>query len=178
MTLINRVSRLFRADLHAVLDGVEEPELLLREAVREMEEDLARDRRRLDLLAEEQRGLAERRAELTASLERMDGELDLCFEAGREDLARTLVRRRLETERLRDALERRRGELERELSRLRERTEANASRLEAMRQKAELLAREEPREGPAAPWSPRGQTVSDDEVEVVFLREQRRRAAP
>jgi phage shock protein A len=143
-----------------------------------MEEDLGRDRRRLDLLAEEQRGLGERRAELTASLERMDGELDLCFQAGREDLARTLVRRRLETERLRDALERRRGELERELSRLRERTEANASRLEAMRQKAELFAREEPDGGPPAPWSPRGQTVSDDEVEVVFLREQRRRAAP
>lgn len=178
MTLIKRVSRLFRADLHAVLDRVEEPDLLLREAVREMEEDLARDRRRLDLLAEDQRALVERREALAASLERMSGELDLCFEAGREDLARALVRRRLETERLRDSLERRRSELERELSRLRERVDGNAGRLEAMRQKADLLAREEPGGDPAAPWGPPDQAVTDDEVEVVFLREQRRRAGP
>ena len=51
MTLINRVSRLFRADLHAVLDRVEEPDLLLHQAVREMEDDLAADRRRLAGLA-------------------------------------------------------------------------------------------------------------------------------
>jgi phage shock protein A len=178
MTLINRVSRLLRADLHAILDQVEEPGPLLREAVREMTEDLARDRRRLELLVEEQRALGARREALAASLERMGGELDVCFAAGREDLARTLVRRRLETERLRDLLDRRSGELERDLSRLRERVAANASRLEAMRQKAELLAREEPDGGAAAPWGPPDRTVTDDEVEMVFLREQRRRAGP
>ena len=34
MPLINRVSRLFRADLHAVLDRIEEPDVLLRQAAR------------------------------------------------------------------------------------------------------------------------------------------------
>ena len=43
MALITRVSRLFQADLHAVLDRIEEPEVLLKQAVREMEEELARD---------------------------------------------------------------------------------------------------------------------------------------
>ena len=41
MALITRVSRLFQADFHAVLDRIEEPEVLLRQAVREMEEELA-----------------------------------------------------------------------------------------------------------------------------------------
>lgn len=36
MALINRATRLFRADLHAVLDRIEEPDILLRQAVREM----------------------------------------------------------------------------------------------------------------------------------------------
>ena len=49
MALITRVGRLFRADLHAVLDRVEEPEVLLRQAIREMEEELAEDRQRLRL---------------------------------------------------------------------------------------------------------------------------------
>ena len=42
MALIKRLSRLFAADLHAVLDQIEEPEALLKQAVREMEEELAR----------------------------------------------------------------------------------------------------------------------------------------
>ena len=46
MALITRVSRLFQADFHAVLDRIEEPEVLLRQAVREMEEELARDEQR------------------------------------------------------------------------------------------------------------------------------------
>ena len=41
MALINRVSRLFRADFHAVLDQIEEPELLLKQAIRDMEDELA-----------------------------------------------------------------------------------------------------------------------------------------
>ena len=42
MALINRFSRLFTADMHAVLDRIEEPDALLKQAVREMEEELTR----------------------------------------------------------------------------------------------------------------------------------------
>ena len=42
MALINRMSRLFTADVHAVLDRIEEPDVLLRQAIREMEEALER----------------------------------------------------------------------------------------------------------------------------------------
>ena len=50
MVLISRISRLFRADLHAVLDRIEEPEALLRQAIREMEELLAQDEQRSRLV--------------------------------------------------------------------------------------------------------------------------------
>ena len=60
MALINRVSRLLRADLHAVLDRVEEPEVLLRQAVREMDAALAEDRRRARLMTHEQTQLGAR----------------------------------------------------------------------------------------------------------------------
>jgi phage shock protein A len=33
MALINRISRLFKADFHAVLDQIEEPEGLLKQAI-------------------------------------------------------------------------------------------------------------------------------------------------
>ena len=53
MALIKRLSRLFAADLHAVLDQIEEPEALLKQAVREMEEELARRAARLKALERE-----------------------------------------------------------------------------------------------------------------------------
>ena len=37
MALITRISRLFTADFHAVLDRIEEPDVLLKHAIREME---------------------------------------------------------------------------------------------------------------------------------------------
>ena len=49
MALINRISRLFKADFHAVLDQIEEPEALLKQAIRDMEDDLASTEQRVSL---------------------------------------------------------------------------------------------------------------------------------
>ena len=84
MALITRVSRLFQADFHAVLDRIEEPEILLHQAVREMEEALAREEQRSKVLQHEQRQLINREANLKQSLHDIEEELDTCFEAGND----------------------------------------------------------------------------------------------
>ena len=53
MALVTRISRLFQADFHAVLDRIEEPDLQLRQAVREMQYALEQDQQRLQLLQHE-----------------------------------------------------------------------------------------------------------------------------
>lgn len=176
MTLINRLSRLFRADLHAVLDRVEEPDLLLRQAVREMEEDLGRDRRRLDLLGEERRALETRMSELDTILDGVGEELDICFTAGKEDLARSLIKRRLEADRLRDFLARKQQGLDRDLAGLKTRIGENAASLESLRQKAELLAADASSDAFENTWTAPDVHVREEEVEVAFLRERQRRA--
>ncbi len=180
MALMTRMTRLFRADAHAVLDRLEEPLTLLRQSVREMEaalEDDERERRRLD----RQHGQAlVRQAEAARAIENTAQELDVCFEAGNEKLARTLIRRRLEGERLHAALERRANELADALAGLDTRLDENRARLEAMRQKAELLAEEVPSAHDDAAWPERdcerGLRVGDDEVEIAYLKELKRRA--
>ncbi len=176
MALITRVSRLFRADLHAVLDRIEEPEVLLRQAVREMEEELAQDERRLKLMAHERAEMATRAAQIERSLGELRGELDVCFAAEKEDLARVLIRRRIEAERLHSHLERRQQTLERDLSGLRARVEENRDRLEAMRQKVELLTEEDAPTRRVDAWGGPEQAVRDEDVEVAFLAEKQRRA--
>jgi phage shock protein A len=175
MALITRVSRLFQADFHAVLDRIEEPDVLLRQAVREMEEELARDEQRSKLLQLEQRQLIGRETEFRQSLHDIEAELDSCFEAGNDDLARTCIRRRLEAQRFGNSLSRRLGALGETLADLDTRIRENRARLESMRQKAELLAGESDRARPADGWTQPDITVRDEDVEVALLREKQRR---
>jgi len=175
MTLITRISRLFRADLHAVLDQIEEPDALLRQAVREMEEDLARDERELKATQHEQRQLQARAFDLEQSQQRLAGELDVCFESGTDDLARTLIRRRLETEQVQKSLSRRQEAVEQALAILGARIEEHRMRLESMRQKAELFTDDRAADPADDLWSAVDFSVRAEDVEVAFLREKQRR---
>jgi phage shock protein A len=176
MTLITRIARLFRADLHAVLDRIEEPEALLRQAIREMEEEQAAGEKRLQNLHREAGQLAARQDELNRALAALEGEMDLCFAAGKDDLARTLIKRKLETARTAQALAGKREALEAGRADLEARLRENRARLDHIRQKAEVLA-----EGFGNPPAERAcpdHAVRDEDVEVAFLREKRKRSQP
>ncbi len=180
MALITRVSRLFRADVNAVLDRMEEPEILLKQAVREMEEELAREEQQSKLIDLELKQVSTRKEDLEARLGEIDEELDLCFDTGNDDLARVLLRRKLESERFVKFLARKREELQGVVDRLDSRIEENCARLEGMRQKAELLAGQESGDEAGASWAEpeftRQFAVTDDDIELAYLREQQKRA--
>lgn len=178
MALITRISKLFTADFHAVLDRIEEPEVLLRQAIRDMEDEIARAEQQVKWLAHEQAQLESRRQDTEGALRHIDEELDVCFAAGKDDLARSSIRRRLEAERRAKELTRRIAAAEKALGEQRAALEENRRYLEGMRQKAEILVEEESSRpsGPQERFAIAGGAVSDDEVEVAYLRERQRRA--
>jgi phage shock protein A len=178
MALITRVSRLFRADLNAVLDRIEEPDLLLKQAVREMEDELARDEQRLKALQLEHAQLCARIAELEASLGGIEQELDVCFASGEEALARSVVRRKLEAQRLAAVLTRRRQALQDGGTALATQVEENRTRLESMRQKAEILAEDIPAMRTDEPRATAECVVRQEEVDIAVLREKQKRSRP
>ena len=175
MALITRVSRLFRADLHAVLDRIEEPEVLLRQAVREMEEEFAHGQQRLKLMQHEHGQLAARENDIAQSLSEVEEELDVCFDSDNDDLARVLIKRKLEAQRFLKALRRKREGLEEAASALKAQLDENRTCLDGMRQKAELFVEEESTTRPDESWTTSGATVRDEDVEVALLREKQRR---
>ena len=178
MALITRLSRLFEADLHAVLDRIEEPDALLRHAVREMEEALDLDQQQIGLLKHEQGQLAARQTELERSLARIGEELNICFDSGKDDLARKLIKRKLEAQRFGSFLSRKCKVLEERLGGLTTRIEENRARLESMHQKAELLAGAESSKQPEEHWTPPDFPIRQEDVEVAFLREKQNRSQP
>ena len=98
MALVKRVARLFQSDMHAVLDRIEDPEALLKHSIREMQEDLNRDALQAKVLVREHQQIADQIAKTEQQLIQFDEELDICFESGKDDLARALVLRKLEAE--------------------------------------------------------------------------------
>jgi phage shock protein A len=172
MALINRMSRLFTADVHAVLDRIEEPDVLLKHAIREMDEELALSEQRVRQLEHEREALDDRRAKIQAALTELKSQLDVCFANGNDELARKVVKRKLETEKLGQHVAERGASIVKELADRRALVDEQRERLDVLRQKAELLA--------AAPtgadeWGRAGFAVSEDEVEVALLRERQAR---
>ena len=179
MALITRLTRLFRADAHAVLDRMEEPDVVLAQAVREMEDTVAQASRQLKARELELGRVRERSQSLAASLASIAGELDLCFDAGNEPLARTLLRRRLEGERLAKHLEQRAASLARGIEDERGALAERERKLDAMRQKAALFASEPRRDAEvdSMAWRAEDYAVTDADVELAWLRERSQRSA-
>jgi len=183
MALINRISRLFKADFHAVLDQIEEPEQLLKQAIRDMEDDLATTEQRVTLCAHNQEALSVRRRELEDRLSGIDDQLDLCFESEKDDLAKNMIRKKLEAARLLKRLHAKHVANEKYLAEQRAMLNENRSTLEGLRQKAELFTQRMP--APAdggseiddVAWMAREMSVSEAEVEVAYLREKSQRSA-
>ena len=183
MALINRISRLFKADFHAVLDQIEEPEALLKQAIRDMEDALSATEQRIKLCAHDQDGITVRKNELESSTAEIDAQLDLCFESEKDDLAKSLIKKKLEAGRLLKRLNAKNVANEKYLDEQRAMCDENKSTLESLRQKAELFAQRTPvhadggSEFDDVAWMAREMTVGDDEVEITFLHEKSVRSA-
>lgn len=174
MAIITRLSRLFQADAHAVLDLLEEPDVLLRHSVREMEQAVADEAAAIKRLRGQRQRTSNQLTELRSALEQTDQELDLCFANDKDELARTFVRRKLELAASIRTVEQRGQELERRLEDREASHRVNQARLDGIREKAELVldrgAESVDRASPPA-------GVSEEDVEVALLREKQRRAA-
>jgi len=180
MALINRVSRLFKADFNAVLDQIEEPEQLLKQAIRDMEDELAATEQRVALCAHDQETLSIRRNELQSATDDFNDQLDLCFESDKDDLAKALIRKKLEAERILKQLVSKNEANERYLEEQRKLLNENRSTLDSLKQKAELISHRPSSSGSDFDdigWMSREMSIGDDEIEIAYLREKAQRSA-
>lgn len=179
MALITRISRLFSADFHAVLDRIEEPELLLKQAIREMEEELAKSEQRIRWLQQEQQQLSVKEDDIEQALSNLDEEMDICFASGKDDLARKLVKRKLEAQSQLKCVAVKHRACANALAELQAAVTEHHAQLDIMRQKAELLIERNEPGVPLPGWqgefTARESAILDEDVELAFIREQQRR---
>ena len=183
MTLITRITRLVKADLHGLLDGLEEPEEVIKQAIRDMEEDIATQERQLEELHAVLQRLEREAQETTTAMQEIESQIDICFAAENEPLAKNLIRKRLEMARRAKGIARAQEETRAQSDGLATRIATQKAQLASVVQKLKVYEETRPRQpwasSPCAPLQG-GSVITDDEVEVAFLEEKRRRsgAAP
>ena len=94
MGIMSRMLRLCKADVHGVMDQLEDKGLLLKQALREMEASLkAKDNRLAQIngrCRQIERELSQRREEM----KKLEKDLDLALSKEKDDIARMLIRKR------------------------------------------------------------------------------------
>jgi len=174
MALVTRLSRLFQADFHAVLDRIEEPDIQLKQAVREMQLALDQDEQRLGLLQHESEQLLKADNETGQALSAFDEELDICLGAKKDDLARDLIRRKLSSEKRLLSIRQQSQAIDSQHKRLDRQIDEQRQQLTSMKQKLELLVANEDFSGPNE--FNHTENIRNEEIEIALLREKQRRA--
>jgi phage shock protein A len=175
MTLMMRITRLFKADMHGLLDLLEEPEAVLKQAIRDMESEIGQGQQILAERRQREARLRRASTQLESSIHAYEEQIDIAFEAQNDDLARTFIRKKLEAENRLQATARAIADMVAETDAMQNRLREQQAQLDAIIAKMPLSAGEpsdtEPPVGSAAPSG-----VAEEDVEAAFLREKRKRA--
>ena len=173
MAILTRLARLLKADLHALLDRMEAPDVLLQQSLREMEAAVL-------CLEQEQQQRQQQHANLQRQIRQLQeqtthhaAELSLCLDTDNDELARTLLRRQLEAEQLRIHLHQQRETLQAQLESAATELLRQQNSLRSLRTQAECLMpiAEEPRDG-SRDVRP---MISDADIELALLKAKRER---
>jgi len=120
MGIMTRFTRLCKADMHGVIDQLEDKGLLLRQVFRDMEEELDRKESRLKQMRAS-RDQAQREFEkYTQECEKLENDLEVAIEKDKDAIARSLIKKLKPLMCHRDELERHVKTLNQEITHFRE----------------------------------------------------------
>lgn len=173
MTILNRIHNLFKADVHGILDRIEDPEMILKQALREMEEQIDWNQRELEKLSVEIERQKKAKAWQQNQLKQIQEKILTCLKSNEETLAKTLVKKKLEALNWIEELESRLEDLHQGRDQLFDLVKRQREELEETQQKAEIClgsTREELQANPGlstrSKWS-----ISEQDIEIALLKE-------
>jgi phage shock protein A len=114
MTILSRMSHLCKADLHGVMDQIEDKGLLLKQYLREMESALKEKQARQSQLHETCRQIQRDFSHQNLEREKLEKELELAVRKDKDDIARMLIRKRRLLQACCDGMQRRLQRIEEE----------------------------------------------------------------
>ena len=88
MGILTRIVRIWKSDVNGVMDELEDKELLLKQHLREMEEELQRKEALLGELVSKHRGMQAERKSGEQEQERLEQDLKIAVTKGKDEIRR------------------------------------------------------------------------------------------
>lgn len=177
MAIVKRLTHLLTADIHAVLDLVEDPETLLKQAIRDMEEEIQRQQKSLILMANKIESLNAQKKQLNSDEAEVNHDIDLCFENKNNTLIRNLVKKKLIIQRHQSLVEKDIELSQQSLSSIQKQLTENQIQYETMCQQSELLLQNSsPVNSECINNHYSTFEVSESDLELAILKEQQKRS--
>ena len=93
MGIMTRILRLWKADVHGVMDQFEDKELLLKQHLREMENTLHRKKGRLKQISETSHRMQNELTTRQLEIDKLEKDLTLALTKEKDDIAKLLIRK-------------------------------------------------------------------------------------
>jgi phage shock protein A len=174
MALLTRIVRLFKADIHGVMDQIEDQGLLLKQHLRDMEEALTQKETQLKKMriARDQAQQEFQKGEKETG--NLESDLEIAIKKDRDDIARMLIKKlkpltRIQTERGNHI-----DRLNHEIGQFKDNLEQQRLQYEQLKQRATAYLHRTETQAWEAPWpaTPSGFSVhefSEEEIELELL---------
>ena len=168
MTVIKRFTRIFKADLHGVLDCIEEPEAIVKQAIRDMEAIIAKKSDQLQALELEAKRVQRKVEEQLKNQVQFQEKINLAFSASDDVLAKTFIKKKLASEKLLLAISSRSQQIKEEKETLCKEISEKQTELTAIEEKLKIFASNTDTDS-----SESTSVVLDEEVEIAFIKMKR-----
>lgn len=181
MNLIKRIIRLFKADLHGLLDNLEDPEAVLKQAIREMREAIENTRTAIGMLQMQRDSMAEKEQQILGQQHDIEEQIEFCFAQNNLDLAKSRIRKKLQMALFARVLSKQKQAVCEEIKTLEQELLERQEKLQRILDQQALFAGKNPvdcsvRDGEEDLSCT--ESVTEEDVEIAFLRELQQRSKP
>ena len=174
MGITTRLIRIFKADIHGVMDQFEDKELLLKQYLRDMEDALAEKEACLKKVTVA-RTLAQRENEnYGLEIEKMEQDLTIALEKDRDDIARLLIKKIIPLNKLRKRVRQHIDSLDHEIASMKDGIDQQRIQYEDLKHRSRQYFRkvdQTTREKAGTIFNPGdiGEDLSNEEIELELL---------
>jgi len=136
MGIMTRLIRICKADVHGVMDQLEDKGLLLKQHLRDMQETLTARETELKKLTASRNRICQDRQKYKSHCEKLEQDLTVAIQKDKDDIARMLIRKIKPLESLQNDLSRHLNDLDRQISAYSESLDLQKIQYEQLRHRA------------------------------------------
>ena len=173
MAILTRLARLLKADLHALLDRMEAPDILLQQSLRDMEAELQQAGQQQQQRQQQRQQMERLQHNLEQQLQQQQSELDLCLAEANDTLTRVLLRRTLETRQQLQLLQARQQDLQALIEQAEQELREQQAAFTNLQAQAECWLAPEQQTPQSTLTAPQ---ITDADIELALLKAKRERS--